>query len=488
MNCGLRKLRVAAIVAAILSATLLPEDCLYAQNRNVSIEVRRETLKRVLDELEERTGFTFMYNSSLVDVKQTVDLTSTGEDIAEVLDRLLKSRGINYEIRGKQIDRLALRATYGINGNVYKKSGPYIITEVSSFPNWNSNESYASIVSPPNSSLRWEKTNTTNAGVDFGFFGNRLNGSFEFYYKKTTDLLGQRATDPTLGWPRLLMNYGSMRNTGIELMLESVNIDLNRFRWSTSVMFSYNSNKILGLENAGTSASSYYQVLDVREGKPYNALYSVRYAGLDEQGNPQAYKKDGSIVKSTADLLPEDLVYNGTYDPPYSASMLNTFSFKGFDLSFMLIYYGGHVMRDVASSYLLYDREPYYGYTANMDKLYLHHWRKPGDEKDKYMMPAYRENMQMSVRNLWNAADIHVQRADYIKLKDITLSYTFPSRVISKTRLQGLKLIFQVSDICFWAPNRHHLNPEVWRSQQIAYANRGEDVPPTYTIGLNLNF
>lgn len=406
--------------------------------------------------------------------------------------RPLWSLGANYQIlKGnevKNIDRLSVRATYGINGNVYRKSGPYIISEVSRWSNWNTNESYAQITSPPNSALRWEKTNTVNLGVDFGFFGNRLNGSLEYYYKKTTDLLGNKDADPTLGWSSLFVNYGSMRNTGVELVLESVNINKNNFRWSTSLMFSYNSNKITDIQNAGTSAYSYIKDLNARKGKPFNSLYSIRYAGLDENGKARAYKKDGTIIYSTNDLDPEDLVYSGVYDPPYSASMNNTFSFKGFDLSFMLVYYGGHVMRDVMSSMYLYDREPHYGYTSNMDRLYLKHWRNPGDENDRHMLPAYNTKMTSGERDLWCASDVHIQKADYVKLKDITLSYTFPERWVSKLHVSGLRLIFSAQDLHFWAPNRNNLNPETWSSSQLTYASRGSDIPPTYTIGINLNF
>ena len=91
-----------------------------------------------------------------------------------------------------------------------------------------------------------------------------------------------------------------------------------------------------------------YTHLDVykrqREGMAMGTLFSVRWAGLDESGNPQAYKKDGTIVKSLADLTVEDLVRSGTSIPPYSASMSNMLTYKGFDLSFMFLYYGGHVI------------------------------------------------------------------------------------------------------------------------------------------------
>ena len=236
------------------------------------------------------------------------------------------------------IDRLALRATYGINGNTTTVASPYMIASVSSRPNSYTNETYAVISTPPNPNLRWEKTKVFNLAVDFSLFKHRLNGTLEFYNKKTSDLLGNRQTDPTTGWPSLLLNYGEMYNRGVELTLESRNFVGRDFSWTTNFTFSYNKNKLTRVEARGSSAMDYYYSLQNREGKPMNAMWVIRYAGLDEEGYPTAYKADGTIVKSYSELEPEDLKYAGTADPPYSAALQNRLSYKGFDLDFMFVY------------------------------------------------------------------------------------------------------------------------------------------------------
>lgn len=93
------------------------------------------------------------------------------------------------------IDRLAIRGTYGINGNIAKDSGPYMIATTNSRPNTYTNEYYSYISTPPNPTLSWEKTGVFNLGIDFSLLKNRLSGSIEFYNKKTVDLLGQRQTE-----------------------------------------------------------------------------------------------------------------------------------------------------------------------------------------------------------------------------------------------------------------------------------------------------
>lgn len=406
--------------------------------------------------------------------------------------RPLWSAGLNYAIfkegDSRWLNRLAARATYGINGNVYKKSGPYIIAEISRWPNFETNETAGTITSPPNSALRWEKTKTFNVGVDFSMFRHRLSGSVDFYNKKTSDMIGSRAADPTFGWDQLLVNYATMRNTGVELTLESRNIVKKNFAWSTNFIFSYNSNKIVSLENSENSAYSYIEELQARDGKPFNSLYSVRYAGLDENGAPMAYKADGTLVKSTNDLDAEDLVYSGTYDPPYSAALTNMLSYKGLELSFMFVYYGGHVMRDVASNYYPNSSSVYTDVISNMDRIHGNIWKNPGDEKDPGKSPAYKSGAQNNVTALWKAADKHIQKADYIKLRDISLSYNFPSALVTKMRLSGLRLTFQAQNVWRWSANKNNLDPEVWTSSWMSNANRGTQIPPSFIFGVNLSF
>ncbi len=406
--------------------------------------------------------------------------------------RPLWSAGANYVIFKdgdiKWLDRLSARATYGINGNVYKKSGPYIIAEISNWPNDETNETQGTITSPPNSALRWEKTKTLNLGVDFDLLSHRLSGSIDFYNKKTSDMLGYRSADPTFGWSKLLVNYATMMNSGIEVTLESRNILKKDFIWSTNVLFSYNNNKIKSLENSDKSVFSHIRGLQVREGDPFNSLYSIRYAGLDENGLPLAYKADGTVVNSTGKLGTEDLVYSGSYNPPFNAAMTNTFNYKGLELSFMFVYYGGHVMRDVAAGYYPNSSRPHEGVTSNLDRIHMNFWKHPGDEKDPDKSPAYKPGARMNITYLWRAADKHIQKADYIKLRDVSLSYSLPKTFVSKAGLSGVRLTFQAQNLWRWSANKNNLDPEVWASSNTEYISRGTAIPATFIFGVNLNF
>lgn len=386
------------------------------------------------------------------------------------------------------IDRLAVRGTYGINGNIAKDSGPFMIATTNSRPNSYTNEYFSYISTPPNPTLRWEKTGVFNLGVDFSLLKNRLSGTIEFYNKKTVDLLGDRKTDPTSGWSSLLLNYGQMYNRGVEVTLHSENFNMRNFSWTTDFIFSYNKNKLTQIENSGTSAYSYFSTLQNREGYPMNSIFSIRYAGLDEEGLPQAYKADGSIVKDYNLLEPEDLVFEGTTTPPYSASLSNRFTYKGFDLDFMFIFYGGYKYRDVAAS-SMFTMYPVMNSTNAIDRDRLNFWRNPGDENDPNMAPAflYKHSRSGQTQSLWSAADKHIQRGDYIKLRDLSIGYTFPKVWIKKFFMQNLRINLQIQNLWYWAANDKNLDPEVWSGTSLS-PSRGQHIPATYTIGLSANF
>lgn len=383
------------------------------------------------------------------------------------------------------IDRLVVRATYGINGNIPKLNGPYLIAEVGR-NNYYTNENTMYIASPPNPMLRWEKTNVFNLGVDFNLLSNRLNGSIEFYNKNTTDLLGAYSLDPTLGWSSVNMNFGSMYNRGIEIALSSVNITSGDFKWMTNLTFSYNKNMITKIETTSESASSYWSGLNNREGYPMDALFSVKYKGLSEKGAPIAIRADGSETLKYSELNKDDLVYSGTYNPPYNASLTNSLSYKGFDLSFMFIYSGGHVIRDIAARYCI-TSHPIYAVSNNLREM-ANYWKQPGDENNPDINPAFM--FQSTVRNgeyIWKAADKHIQKGDFIKLRDVSLAYSLPNRLLGKTPISSAKIILQARNLWWWAANDSKLDPEIWTGSTLSPA-RGTLYPAEFTVGLNINF
>ena len=380
----------------------------------------------------------------------------------------------------KWVDRLNLRLTYGINGNVSKESGPYLTVEDYGYNNWTGDFSN-NIKSPPNPELRWEKTAVTNIGVDFSILNSRLNGTIDYYIRKSTDLLGNRDTDPTLGWSSLKVNYGSLNNKGIEVALGSINISKPNFEWRTNLNFSYNKNKITKMKHSGTTVFSYVQGVVHTKGRPMYSLFSYKDAGLNpENGAPLVYDKDGKKVSNVGSI--DELKYSGTTRPPYTASLINRFRYKGLSLSFMFIYNGGHVLRDEISPYLTGS------VTSNISKKAMNHWKKPGDEKIKGIAPAMNRNASYTLKQVWYALDTHVIKGDYIKLRDVTLTYDLPKEWIRKFSLENMSVNCQVSNLWRWVANDSDLDPEAYTTTGYGWGSRTLPVPTTCTLGVSVTF
>lgn len=377
------------------------------------------------------------------------------------------------------INRLNLRVTYGIGGNIPKEAGPYMNITNAGYNDWVGD--FGSYISnPPNSQLRWEKTTSTNVGIDFAILNSRLSGSIDYYNKKTTDLLGNRNADPTLGWATLMVNYGSMFNRGVEVSLQSINIQNKNFTWGTNAMFSYNKNELTSLAGTRESVFNYSAYNVTAVGYPVNSLFSYRYAGLDPtNGDALVYNSKGEKVTNVSSV--DDLVYSGTRDPKYTASLKNFFSIYDFDFSFMFVYYGGHVLRDVVAGYM--KGAP----SQNLNRKALNHWRKPGDEKIPGVAPAFNKSIYYTTEQAWYSADVHVKKADYIKLRDISIGYNLPKNWLRKYAIESAAITCQISNVWWWAANGD-IDPEAYTTFGYGRGALTLPNPTTYTLGLSLNF
>ena len=141
------------------------------------------------------------------------------------------------------VSRLNLRASYGVNGNISLAEGPYLILKAGSFNSVTGGVSNG-ISSYPNNSLRWEKTKTTNIGIDADFLKGRVGFSFDYYLKKSSDLLAKDATDPTTGTPSMTKNVGAIDNNGFELSVHGTPVKTKDFSWDAVYNLSINKNKV----------------------------------------------------------------------------------------------------------------------------------------------------------------------------------------------------------------------------------------------------
>lgn len=397
------------------------------------------------------------------------------------------------KINWEGLNKWSVRMTYGVNGNVPKETGPYLISKVSNGLNSYTGEMQAGITTPPNPLLRWERTNVFNLGVDFSLFKNRLGGSVDIYNKKTVDLLGNTSTDPTLGWNSVMMNYGNMQNRGIEIGLNGQIIKRTDFTWNSTLNFSYNENKITKLSVEQNTPYYYYSKPQNRVGVAMGSLYSIDYAGLNAEGLPTARKADGTIVETTQKLTAEDMIYSGTTVPPYNVSLNNGLRYKNLSLTFMFIFNGGHVMRGVHPEFLSKYAE--LNYNSNFDREWLNYWKKPGDESNPDIAPKFVSAASGNISDIYNAAQRFIEKADYLKLRDISLSYTLPKQWVERTKLSYIRITGQVQNPWRWTANSDNLDPEAWSgyamytdasNKKITIPTRGVLTPAVYNLGISV--
>lgn len=382
------------------------------------------------------------------------------------------------------VDRLKLRASHGIAGNIAKDAAPYMTARY--YNNTNVGGMSGSVNTRPNPNLRWEKTTTTNIALDFALFANRLSGSIEYYNKMGTDLLANTMGVPTegFGYTTYRINNGKMRNRGVELTLNGQIVRSADFDFNASATYSYNKNKVVYVN---VEAPVYFLQLDYPEaypvvGNPYNAIYAYRWAGLSNQGLPQVLDAAGEAVTyNPSDLAA--IVYAGSTEPMHLASLNLNMRYKQFDFSCLWLFQGGHKMRNIdlpmLNSAYNYSLWSYVTELGAVNKDIANRWRNPGDEA-KTDIPAaiFGENPLFSdaSRSIYGYADHNVISATNLRLANISLAYNIPAAWLRNVSLSSARVQFNVENAVTFA-----------RSASAKYMLGGYEAP-NYVFGLYLNF
>lgn len=372
------------------------------------------------------------------------------------------------------VQQLSLRLTYGITGNspnVGVASSQDITGPTGSafFPG----SIGMRVITPGNPNLSWERTATTNIGIDFSILNNRLSANIDIYQKKTTDLLGLVYPNSLTGFTSVVGNQGDITNRGIEANILSQNIVGRDFSWSTNWIFAYNKNtvdKISMTTPITTGAQRLFS--SVAEGFPAYTLFAYKYGGLDNTGAPLVILADGTTTNARNITKPEDVIYTGTMQPVWNGGLTNNFQYKDFRLSANMVYNMGHKMR----------RQRFLNYgqllTTNVHIDYMNRWQQAGDEAHTDIPGQI--NSSTNEVNYFIYGDNNVLSSSFLKLRDITLFYNLPKEIASKIKAQGITLRAQISNVLLWADNKYGIDPEF--QDLVAPTNQN-----TISFGINLS-
>lgn len=350
--------------------------------------------------------------------------------------------------RAAWLSNLKLRLSYGAVGNQgvtpYKSLGltDRYLTEFGS----NTVIGYLPGTELLNPDLKWETSVSANTGLDFGFFEGRINGTVEYYRTKTSDLLVNRSIANSLGYLTQTVNLAEMSNSGIELTLRALPVQTRNFSWEVGFTFSKNKNEIKKID--GQVDEKGKPLDDVNNkwfvGHPMNVYYDYVFDGIwqkndDIAGSHMPTATPGSIrlrdVDGDHELTAADRVVMKR-DPDWIGTVSTAFRYKGFDLSADLyIVHGGTIYNPYLTTF-----ENGGDLTAKRNGIRRNYWtlNNPSNEAPAPNMtqaPAY-------------IASLGYQDASYVRLRNVTLGYDFPHRLIGKTFMQSLRLYATLTN--FW--------------------------------------
>lgn len=378
-----------------------------------------------------------------------------------------------------KINLLKLRASYGIGGNIGRNTAPYLIARY--FNDYFTGQNAGFIKTPPNADIRWEKTMTTNVGIDFTAFDYRLTGSIEYYNKYSVDLLAQINASPTqgLGYSSLTTNNGKMINRGVELTLRGDVIKIKNFSWNSTLLYAYNKNRVKEINIVPTSTdmqinfpNSYPTI-----GQPFFGIYAYKWAGLDASGDPQVYNSKGEKITGPISQSEVDaLQYCGTTIPVHSGTFTNVFSYKNIELSAMLLFEAGHKLRDNN----IPDINMTGGRITTTAKDITKRWRQSGDEYKtdvpRLLFNDDTENYNSHRADVYANSDLFIYSASNIRLRNISLAYRLPQNICQRMKMSGIKFQFNVENVATLAFDKK------------AHYQLGGKIKPNYVFAVNLNF
>jgi len=385
-------------------------------------------------------------------------------------------------------DRLNIRFSYGHTGNVVTSTsfvplvtlmGVYSPTGVE----------YAVINDYGNPALTWERTKSTNFGIDFALKGPKLYGTIELYNKHGIDIVGEIDLPRLTGTSLQKFNTAEILNRGVELNLNyeisSPSIDLT---WLTKLNFSYNHSKVLSLKRVSYSAAS-VRVPHFEEDRPVGSIYSYKYLGMNESNIPylQGIGENtwtfNNVAPSTSDHR-DYMIYSGSNQPKVLLGWQNSLYFKGFHLSAFLTGEFGHIFRRPTFNYPILTNSKE---SSILNKDVVQVLDNTATNIPK--MPLNTETNLQAWGTLAQFLNTTIDKASSIRLQEVNLSYNIPSSLISGTGLSNIKLYCQVSNVgLLWSASRDGMDPRYILNSTSSAATTMLKPPRKYTFGLSFEF
>lgn len=342
------------------------------------------------------------------------------------------------------VNQLKLRYSYGVNGN--NNIGAYLAYALYGTGVYNGVNGSAP-ANLPNPDLTWETNLAHNVGVDFRFW-DRFSASLEYYHRTTEDMLLATRIPLTTGFSSMTKNVGSLLNQGFEAQFDVDIFNRNDFQWTFGLNFSYNKSKVINIgDNEYLSLGSGIRAV---QGEQLMQFYLYDYAGVNPtNGEALWYDENGDITNSFDEAR---RVYKGSPEPIATGGFNTTLNWNGIDFSASFEYKFGNYLL-YPDHQLIWNDGATFGY--NQLKEANNYWKNIGDTG---VSPKPIANNGSN--SAWTSSTRFLERGDYLRVKDLTLGYTFPAKWTRKAEISNLRIyvsgynLFTFHDATYWDPER----------------------------------
>lgn len=365
-------------------------------------------------------------------------------------------------------------------------------------------------VSLPNEDLKWETTEQWNVGLDLSFFNERLNFTADVYRKTTRDLLLEASLPLVSGYYSATKNIGKVRNDGLELSLSTVNVQTKDFTWTSDFNIAFNKNEVLELaenqlslttaarfDQNYNSQPSYIAKVGLPMGMMYGYIYegTYKYDDFVKSGNSYTLKDNVPYFSSEANTQPgmpkyKDVNGDGIIDtndrtiigrglPIHTGGFTNNFTYKGFDLS---VFFQWSYGNDIMNANRLFFENAGGKKDLNQFASYANRWTPENPESD---IPAATKSASNNV-----ISSRIIEDGSYLRLKTVTLGYTFPKTLIAKAKLSNARVYVAAQNLWTWTSYSGY-DPEVSvRNSALTPGLDFSSYPRAFTLsfGVNLGF
>ncbi|PIE49990.1 MAG: SusC/RagA family TonB-linked outer membrane protein [Flavobacteriales bacterium] len=389
---------------------------------------------------------------------------------------------LHKDIKSKKINQLKLRASHGITGNAAIGNNRYQAL-IAFTADYNGNGAGVPIQFP-SEKLTWEKQKLTDVGLDFGFFKNRLSGSFSYFNKNTYDLLFDVPLSRTTGFTSRWQNVGSVRNTGLELSLSYDVISNDNFNWNIFGQVGTLKNEVTALakdalgNDINPFSSSSYKTVEV--GKALGTWYLRTWAGVDPQTGAPTWYKEGTSGEVTSDYNSAGRSYHGSAIPKYTGGFGTNLNYKNWGLRSLFSFQGGHKIYEQYAQFYLrttnFTTAAYNGVQELMDR-----WTTPGQVTDVPKMVWSGGNGD----SFHMASTRHLYDGTFIRLRNVSLSYDMADFMKLKG-INSFTLSLTGTNMWTWVKDKNlKLDPEVGVA---GYTRLTTPPVKTVTFGVSMKF